>query len=136
MGAPTDYTYKKVMKLTTQNLRNLERAKQMKYLKTQARRKDALEKAFILWCKEVGYPCIKVCQWQNYSTVEIGLDATDLEFTDDIINIIDKLYFNYTREKNLIARSAKYIFLDKIPFKHTDDFVQKILSLLSFDPIP
>ena len=123
------------MKLNAQNRRNLERAQQMKYLKTQARRKDALENAFILWCKEMGYPCIKVSQWPNYSTIEIGLDATDLEFTDDMINTIDNLYFNYTKNKNVIAGSPKYIFLDKVPLTSTDDFVEKLLSLFSFDPI-
>ncbi len=121
------------MKLTTQNLRNLERAKQVKYLKTQARRKDVLENAFILWCEEMGYPCIKVCQWPKHSTIDIRLDATEFEFTDDMISTINELYFNYTRKKNLIAGSAKYIYLDKIPFKRTDDFVQKLLSLLPFD---
>jgi hypothetical protein len=124
------------MELNAQNRRNLERAKQMKYLKTQARRKDALENAFILWCKEMGYPCIKVSQWQKHSTIEIGLDGTDLEFTDDMINTIDKLYFHYTKNKNVIAGSAKYIFLDKIPLTRTDDFTERLLSLLPFDPIP
>jgi hypothetical protein len=120
------------MQLTPKHKRALERAKKSKYLKFSTGKTDALENTFYKWCKENGYPLIKVIMGHKYADINIDMVTTELTLSDDLQDDYQSLYNSY-RDKNVPLKSTPQVcYFEKIPIEVVDELLQKIMSFLPF----